>query len=275
MIFGLAAAVTWGTGDFGGGLLSRRTPLFGVVLASQLVGTAVALGLAIIRGESPPTVTDVGWSVAGGLAGGIGISALYQGLAVGRMGIVAPITGVIAALIPVVVGIGTEGLPPPVVVVGIGLAFVAVVLVSRVRDDRAGPSGVGLALLAGTMLGLLGVAVAQISDGHVFGPLTVLRATEGLLIGAIVIAGQQPWRSDRRLWPALAGVGIMDMAGNGAFILAVQAGSLAVAAVLSSLYPVTTVVLATVFLREHVTRSHAIGIGLAAVAIACIAGGSS
>jgi len=274
-VFGLAAAVTWGSGDFGGGLLTRRTPLFGVVLASQLVGTVVALVLAVLRGESAPLPADLGWSVVGGLAGGIGISALYQGLAVGRMGIVAPITGVIAAVIPVVAGVVFEGLPTPLVMVGIGLAFVAVVLVSQVRDDRAGPSGVGLALLAGVTIGALGVAIAQISDGHVFGPLTILRATEALLIVAIVLVGHRAWRPNLRLWPALAGVGILDMAGNGAFILAVQAGSLAVAAVLSSLYPVTTVVLASVFLRERVTRTHAAGIALAVVAIACIAAGSS
>jgi len=267
--------VTWGTGDFGGGLLSRRTPLFGVVLASQLVGAMVALALAVVRGESPPSAVDVAWSVAAGLAGGIGISALYQGLAVGRMGVVAPITGVTAALIPVAAGIAFEGPPPPLVLLGIGLAFVAVVLVSQVSDERAGPSGVGLAFLAGVTIGLLGVAIAQISAGRVFGPLTILRATEALLIGGIVVVGHQPWRSDRRLWPRLAGVGIMDMAGNGAFILAVQAGSLAVAAVLSSLYPVTTVVLATIFLRERVTRSHAVGIALAAAAIAFISAGSS
>ena len=275
MIFGLAAALTWGSGDFGGGLLSRRTPLFGVVLASQLAGTVVAIVLVVIRGESLPSGADVGWSVAGGLAGGIGISALYQGLAVGRMGIVAPITGVLAALIPVAAGIAFEGVPAPLVLVGIGLAFVAVVLVSRVSDDRTGPSGVGLALVAGVAIGLLGLAIAQLSEGHVFGPLTILRATEAVLVGAIVLVGHRAWRSDRRWWPALAGVGIMDMAGNALFILAVQAGSLAVAAVLSSLYPVTTVVLATIVLREPVTRSHAVGIVLAAAAIACISGGSS
>jgi drug/metabolite transporter (DMT)-like permease len=246
-----------------------------VVLASQLVGTVVALTLAVARGESAPLPADIGWSVVGGLCGGIGISALYQGLAVGRMGIVAPITGVLAALIPVVVGIAFEGLPTPLVVIGIGLAFVAVILVSRVGDEHAGPSGVGLALLAGVALGGLGVAIAQLSDGHVFGPLTVLRATEAVLIGAIVVVGRRAWRPARGLWPALAGVGLMDMAGNGAFILAVQAGSLAVAAVLSSLYPVTTVVLASIFLHERVTRSHAAGIALAVAAIACIAAGSS
>jgi drug/metabolite transporter (DMT)-like permease len=249
--------------------------LFGVVGATQLVGTAAALILAVVRGEGAPLPADVVWSLVGGLAGGIGISALYQGLAVGRMGIVAPITGVVAAVIPVVAGIVLDGLPTLPVIAGIGLAFVAVVLVSRVSDDRTGPSGVGLAFLAGISLGALGVAFGQISDGHVFGPLTILRATEVLLIGVIVLVGHRAWRPNRRLWPALAGVGILDMAGNGAFILAVQAGSLAVGAVLSSLYPVTTVVLASIVLRERVTRSHAAGIVLAVAAIVCIAAGSS
>lgn len=250
-------------------------PLFGVVLVSQLVGTVVALVLAVVGGETAPLPADVGWAVAGGVAGGIGISALYQGLAVGRMAVVAPITGVLAAVIPVLAGIAFEGAPTLPVILGIGLAFVAVVLVSRVTDDRAGPSGAGIALLAGIAIGGVGVAFSQISDGHVFGPLTVLRASEALLIGAIVLIGRRPWRPKANLWPALAAVGVLDMAGNAGFLLAVQAGSLAVAAVLSSLYPVTTVVLASVVLRERITRLHGVGIALAVGAIVCIAAGSS
>ena len=275
VVFGLAAAITWGTGDFGGGLLTRRAPLFGVVLASQLVGTAVALILAVVRGETAPSPADLGWSVCGGLCGGIGISALYQGLAVGRMGIVAPITGVIGGPHP------GRGRDRPRRAAGAACCSGSVSPSSRSSSSHvsatSAPDRRGSASRSwrASRLGLLGVAIAQISDGHVFGPLTVLRATEDLLIGAIVIVGRQAWRPPSGLWPALAGVGVMDMAGNGAFILAVQAGSLAVAAVLSSLYPVTTVVLATIVLHERVTRSHAVGIALAMAAIACIAAGSS
>src|SRR5207249_11721079 len=114
--------------------------------------------------EPMPSTADVSWSAAGGLAGGIGITALYQGLAVGRMGIVAPITGVMAATIPVAVGVAFQGIPAPIVLVGIALALVAVVLVSQVEDQRGGPSGLGLALVAGAALGLLGVCFSQISD---------------------------------------------------------------------------------------------------------------
>jgi drug/metabolite transporter (DMT)-like permease len=236
---------------------------------------ALALVLAIGRGESVPTPVDLGWSVLGGITGGVGIAALYRGLAVGRMGIVAPVTGVIAALIPVSAGIVLEGLPPSLVLVGIGLAIIAVILVSRVRDERSGPSGIGLALVAGLGIGSFSVFVAQISDGHAFGPLVVIRGAEAIFIAAAVLVSGSAWRPERRLVPAIAAVGILDMVGNGAFILAVQAGALAVAAVLSSLYPVTTVVLASIFLHERVTWTHALGIGLAVGAIVCIAVGST
>jgi drug/metabolite transporter (DMT)-like permease len=274
-VLGLVSAVAWGSGDFGGGLLTRRTALFGVVLISQLVGMALALVIAIARGEMAPTNVDLGWSVLGGAAGAIGITALYQALGVGRMGIVAPVTGVMAALIPVVAGIVLEGLPEPLALFGIGLAIVAVVLVSRVQDDAGGPSGIGLALVAGAGLGAFSVCISQVSDGHAFGPLVVMRGTEAALIAGAVIVTSSAWRPATRLVPAIAGVGVLDMIGNGAFILAVQAGSLAVAAVLSSLYPVTTVILATIFLRERVTRTHAVGIALAVTAIVCIAAGTA
>jgi drug/metabolite transporter (DMT)-like permease len=275
VVLGLVAAATWGSGDFAGGMLVRRAPVLGVALVSQLVGTAIALILALVRGETMPLPADLPWSVLAGASGGVGIVALYRGLAIGRMGVVAPVTGVLAATIPVGFGIIVEGLPSVLVEIGIGLAIVAVVLVSRVDDGRAGPSGMGLALVAGVAIGGFGVAVSQISNGHAFGPLTMIRATEALLIVAIAILGRQAWRVQPRLLPAMAGVGVLDMAGNAGFILSVQAGSLAVGAMLSSLYPVITVVLAAVVLRERITRDHAVGIVLAAAAITCIAVGSS
>ncbi len=236
---------------------------------------AIALVVAIVRSETAPTTADLAWSLLGGLAGGIGITALYQGLAVGRMGVVAPVTGVIAALIPVTAGIVLEGIPAPLVLVGIVLAVAAVILVSRVRDDRAAPSGLGLALTAGVSFGAFSVIIAQISEGHAFGPLAIIRATLTVLIGAVIVISRSAWRPERRLVPAISAVGVLDMAANGAFILAVQSGALAVAAMLSSLYPVTTVILAAIILRERVTRTHAVGIGLAIGAIVCIAAGST
>ena len=251
--------------------------MFGVVLVSQVVGMTIALVIAIAIGETAMLPQDVLWSILAAIGGGIGITALYQGLAVGRMGIVAPITGVMAALIPAAAGMILEGIPSALVLVGIALAVMAVVLVSRVPNDgiHDGPSGLRFALLAGLGLGAFSVFVAQISHGHAFWPLALIRGIEGVMLAGLIVVTRSPWRAPRRLLPAMAAVGALDMAGNGFFILAVQAGSLAVAAVLSSLYPVTTVILATVFLGERLTRSHAVGIGLAAAAIACIALGSA
>lgn len=276
MIFGLGSAIAWGAGDFGGGLTSRRAPVFGVVFISQIVGMSLAVVLALLLGETLFSGTDLGWSIAGGIAGGIGITSLYRALSIGRMAVVAPVTAVLAAMIPVAVGFATEGLPSQLVLAGIALAVVAVLLVSRVEDEADGRSaGLGLALLAGIGFGLFGACIGQLSDGHVFGPLAVVRATEAVMLVGVIVLTRSPWRPPRDLVLAICAVGVLDMAGNGAYILSAQAGSLAIASVLSSLYPVTTVILATLILREKVTRTHAVGIGLAATAVAMIAIGSA
>ncbi len=236
---------------------------------------AIAVVLAVGRGESAPNAADVGWSVAGGVLGAIGITALYQGLAAGRMAIVAPVTGLLAALIPVTAGIVLEGMPGPVVLTGIGVALVAVLLVSRIEDDGGGREGLGLAVVAGTAIGAFGIVIAQLSDGRVFGPLSIVRATEALVVIGFVLATRSAWRPRRAIVPGIVAIGVADMTGNALYIFAVQAGALAVASVVSSLYPVTTVILATVFLHERVTRSHAAGIVLAALAIVLIGIGSA
>lgn len=236
---------------------------------------AIALVLALIRGEPVPAPVDLGWSVVGGALGVLGITTLYRALAVGRMGIVAPVTGVLAAIVPVTAGIVLEGRPAPIVLLGIALAIGSVVLVTRADDGGTGRAGLDLAVVAGLSIGAFDVVLAQISDGSVFGPLTVIRATEGLLIVGVVLVTRAAWRPPGSLVPGIVGVGAADMAGNAGFILAVQTGALAVASVLSSLYPVATIILAAAVLREPVTRSHAAGIALAVLAIVLIGLGSA
>ena len=251
--------------------------MFGVVLVSQLTGMAIAAGLAILRNEPALTGPDVAWSVV--LAGSSAGSASPRSTAASPWGAWASSRrspGVLAALIPVIAGIVLEGLPDRLVLAGIGLALLAVVLVSRVADEGGGRQGLGLALLAGTTIGLFGVVINQISDGHVFAPLAIVRGIRG-----------GPDRRDhprdagppggptRNLLPVLLAIGVLDMAGNAGYIAAVQTGALAIASVCLGLYPVTTVVLAAVFLHERVTRSHAVGIVLASVAVALIGIGSA
>lgn len=269
-MLGLAAAVAWGGGDFGGGLASRRVPVFGVVLVSQITGFVLCLALAVLLRQAFPTGSDIAICIVGGILGAFGISMLYRGLAIGRMGIVAPITGVLAAVIPVVAGFITQGVPPPIVIVGIVFAVLAVILVSRVADESGGRAGLVEALAGGVAIGLFGVTIAQLSAGDVFADLSVIRLVQGALVAGAVLLLRSPWRPGRDWLLPLALIGVLDTAGNGFYLAAVQTGQLAIASVLSSMYPVVTVILAAVVLRERVTREHTIGIGLAGVAIALI-----
>lgn len=272
---GLLSALTWGAGDFGGGLMARRVPVLGVVAAAQAAGMVAALCFAILRGEPFPQGRDLVISLIAGGCGVLGMTALYHGLAVGRMGVVAPLTGVLAAVIPVCFGFFRDGVPHSATVVGIAVALVAVVLVTRSpgHDDR--PTGAKWGLLAGAGIGLFNVTVGSLSSAGAFGPLVVVRLVQAVVLVGLIAVWRQPWRMDRRDIAKLAGVGLLDMAGNASFIIAAQTGALAVASVLSSLYPVTTVVLAIAILRERLTRSHVFGIGLTAAAIVLISIGTA
>jgi drug/metabolite transporter (DMT)-like permease len=236
----------------------------------------LALALGIVRGEPIPQGMDLAWSAACGLCGVVGITALYRGLAFGRMGVVAPVTGVLAAVVPVSVGFVTEGVPGPAVIAGIVAALLSVVLVTRAPGhDEQQPSGLGWGLLAGAAIGLFNVFVGQLSDAGAFGPLVVVRLVQALMLVGLIVVTRQHVRIERSVIPPLLVVGTLDMTGNAAFIFATQAGQLAIASVLSSLYPVVTVLLAIVVLRERLTRSHVAGVVLTAVAIVLIGAGSA
>jgi len=250
--------------------------VLGVVGVTQFSGMVAALALALLLREPFPATADIGLAIAGGTFGVIGITCLYRGLSVGRMGVVAPVTGVLSAGVPVTFGFLTEGLPPPITVVGIAIALVAVVLVTRTPDAAVGrPSGLRWALLAGLAIGTASIFIGQFSRESAFGLLTIMRLVQASLVVAVIVLARQPWRIPRDVVPKLVVVGLLDMGGNAAFILAAAAGELAIAAVLSSLYPVVTVLLAITLLREHLTRSHVVGIALTGLAIALIAGGAT
>jgi len=274
-VLGLAAAAAWGAGDFGGGLASRRAPVYGVVLVSQATGMLLSGAGAVALGETVPGPADILVCFVAGILGAFGITMLYRGLAIGRMGIVAPVTGVLAAVIPVIAGFLTEGVPHPIVVIGIVIAVVAVVLVSRVAGETGGRSGLREALIGGMAIGFFGVAIAQLSEGNVLSALTLIRLFQGVLVVVAVVGTRAVWRPTGSILPALVVIGVLDTLGNAFYLMAVQTGQLAIASVLSAMYPVMTIILAAIVLREPITRGHTVGIGLAAVAIALIGAGAS
>jgi len=211
--------------------------------------------------------------VVAGWGGALGIIALYIGLSRARMGLVAPITGVIAAALPVVVGGILQGPPGPIRAAGIVVAVVAIVLASRPSVSDGSWDGIRFAVAAGVGFGLFATFISRVTPGHVFVPLSVARVADIGLLVAIVVATRRPWRIPGPVLPLVLVAGVLDMGGNAFFILAAQAGRLDVAAVLSSLYPVTTVILAFVVLRERLVLGQAIGIALALLAIVLIAAG--
>jgi drug/metabolite transporter (DMT)-like permease len=271
--FGLGAAAAWGASDFGGGFASRRTSSIIVVLVSQMVGLAVVAAMVAVDGEPLRSPADLAWGAAAGLAGAIALVAFYRALAVGRMGLVAPVAGVLGAALPLVVGSITEGLPSGGRLVGIALAMVAVFLVSRPDEEIDGREGLGLALAAGVGFGSFFVLLHNAGRSAVLWPIIGSRTASSVAMVLFLVAVRRGVRMPLRVFPVVALAGLMDMGGNVLYIVASSSGTLAVAAVLSSLYPVVTVILAWLFLGERVARVHAFGIVVAAVAIALIGAG--
>jgi drug/metabolite transporter (DMT)-like permease len=277
-LLGLASAASWGAGDFTGGLAARRSPLLGVLVLGQATGTVLCAAVALLTGEVAPPAASLAWAVAAGATGAVGLGALYRGLAVGRMAVVAPISAVLSAAIPVAWGALSEGLPPPLRLAGFGLGLLGIWLVARPGDagraggDGAGRAGVGLALLAGVGIGGFLVFVNLGAHGGTFWPLTAARGTALLLFLAAALGRGRAWRPAAAALPLILLSGALDAGGNALFVLAAQAGRLDVAAVLSSMYPASTVVLAAILLRERLGRGQVLGLAAALGAIALIAG---
>lgn len=273
---GLLASIGWGLSDFGGGLTSRRGPVLGVLLWSQVASLAIGLPIALSRTEPVMQPLDLTISIVGGALGSSGLALLYRGLSVGRMGVVAPVAAVLTAVLPVGFGFLTQGIPSIVSIGGIACAVVSVILVSRSPGAADGrPSGLWYGIGAGTVFGLFTVAVSLLGDGLILSPIIVIRVASCLAIASWIFVRRRPWRVARQLWPALVAVGVIDMASTVAYLLAIGIGPLAIAAILASLYPVVTAVLAAVVLRERISPIHALGIVVAGVAVVLIAGASA
>ncbi|MCL7451949.1 MAG: DMT family transporter [Anaerolineae bacterium] len=272
VIFGLASAASWGAGDFSGGLASRRTNVYSVVMLSQSAGLVLLAGLALLLSEPVPSLADMLWAAGAGLAGGLALAALYRGLAIGRMGVVAPMSAVVSAAVPVLFGLFFEGLPGASQILGFGLALGAVWFVSRPDGTAAaGTPELALALLAGLGFGLFLIVIDRLSSTAVLWPLVTARAASITLIALTVLFLRQPALPAWRQLPLIVVVGIFDAGGNAFYALAARAGRLDAAAVLSSLYPAATVLLARFILDERLAPRQWAGIAAALLAVVLIA----
>jgi len=271
VVFGLASAACWGAGDFCGGLATRRTRVYGVVIASQIVGVTMLVALALAFGEAVPPIPHLLWGSLGGAAGMVGLIAFYRALAVGRMGVAAPVGGVIGAAVPAILGAVMDGWPGTVKAAGFALALAAVWLIARSEDTNARADGLGLAIIAGLCFGIFFAAIHRASVVAVFWPLVAARLTSLSLLFVYTGLTRQPRLPERAHLALIVLVGVLEVGGNAFYALAAHAGRLDVAAVISSLYPAGTVWLAWLILKEHITRLQIVGIVVALAAIVLIA----
>ena len=271
LVFGLASALAWGAGDFSGGLATKRGNVYSVVLISQIIGGFFLAILALLLRETFPPTNDLLFGAVAGLAGVIGLLALYSGLATGRMGIVAPLTAVLSATIPIIFSLFTEGIPPTMQIFGFGLALVAVWLLS----GAGGTEGVqitelGYAVIAGSGFALFFILIDQANETAVFWPLVMARIASVTFLGLFILLRGVWERPSRKQLPLIILAGMLDALGNAFFTLSARYGRLDLAAILSSLYPASTVLLAQLILHERLDRNQWIGVIVALLAVVLI-----
>lgn len=286
IVLGALAAVTYGAADFIGGLMTRRhAHVLTVVLLSQAIGGVALLpALAVVSGDLTRRTVVTGLSA--GIFGAIGIVLLYAGLARGRMSVVAPVVAVLASIVPVGVGLLIGERPSPLAMAGVAVAMGAVGLVSTARDydprdvDRKrdltsapGASGLTEAVGAGIALGVFYVVLSRGGIGSGLYPVAFARISSLAFVGAVVGIKQPPLRPAGGSILGIGTAGVLEVAAHALYLIASRKGLLSLVAVVASMYPASTVILARVVLRERFTWSQMAGLLLAVPAIALIATG--
>lgn len=268
----LAAAVSWGIGDFLGGLKSRSLRPVAVLIVAQPIGGALLGTWVAIRGQGPPG-SEVLWACVASVFGTVGLIAFYRGMAAGALSIVAPIAGAGAA-IPVIWGLARGDNPSSYQEFGFAAALIGVVLASFERNPQAArvAAGVGWAAIAMLAFGGYYIPMHAASQGDFLWAAFIFRLTSTTLIAASWLV-LRPARARRADLPALASIGILDTGGNVFFAASSTKGLVSVVSILASLYPVVTVLLARAVLDERVHRSQELGIALTLAGIVLISAG--
>lgn len=279
VVLGLAASLSWGLADFVGGLKSRTLHVVVVLAVSQSVALALLAAAAVVAGDGPPEAGHLAVAGLSGVAGLLGLAAFYRALAVGSMAVVAPIGG-LAPVLPVAVGLATGDRPGAVAITGIALALAGVVLASREAEpeeaampNRAVAAGSGLALIAAVGFGSFMLGLDSAAEGGVVWALLVARVASVVLIAAALVVVRPDIGAARGHLGAIAAVGVLDMGANALFTIAATEGLVSIASVLSSLYPVVTVLLAVALLGERPRRLQLAGVALVLAGVAAIATG--
>jgi drug/metabolite transporter (DMT)-like permease len=270
VLFGLAASLCWGSGDFNGGLASRRDNPSSVVLGSYSVGFVFLVALALISREIVPDRASLLWGAVAGVAGVLGLLSFYSALSLGKMGIAAPVSAVLTASLPVLFSAVTTHLPALQQLGGFVLALLAIGLIARPERTIGPPKGIGLSLLAGCCFGAFFILISRVQHASTFWPLAAARLTSVVVLATLLRLRRKPLLPAMTVAPLVALAGLLDAGGNAFFVLAAHSGRLDIAAILSSLYPAATVLLAALVLRERMTWVQGTGILLVLLAVPLI-----
>lgn len=270
--YGMAAVLAWGTSDFLGGYATRRANAF-LFTAVVNIGGLLLVGTLATASHAPfPSGRSAAWVLAGGISGGAALAIFYRALSSGRMGLTAPVAAVLGAAIPVFFSMFTEGLPGRIPLLGFAFAAVGLWLITR-TEDGIRPDGIGLAVLAGIGFASFYLCVRQAGNAPAFWIASLTR-TGGLIITGLIVLINGKFLDITPAgvrWGVLTGC--IDSMGTILFVCASQAGRLDEAVVISSLYPAVTVLLARLFLKEHLTRWRFVGLLAALAAVPMIAAG--
>jgi drug/metabolite transporter (DMT)-like permease len=274
ILFGIASAFSWGTGDFIGGLVGRRTGALRSTLYVQSFGLIPLVPLAIFSGEPGMAQVDWMWSAIAGLVGTMALLALYRSLSKGQMSTTAPVAAVISAALPVIVGIKKDGVPSLPTLAGFALALAAIWLLSRnsadMKTSQIKATDFALPVFSGLGFGVYYILMNKASHVNVFAPLAAARGTGTFVLIVLAVINKKLQLSSARLWPLVAMNVAFDIGGSLFFILAGQSGRMDTAAVLASLYSGVTVFMAWLVAKEHIKPIQRMGILASMIAIILI-----
>ncbi len=279
VILALAAACSWGTSDFLGGLKSRTVSLPSVLVVSQIAGLVLMAAVALVRHASPPGWPALGFAVLAGGCGLAGLATLYRGMAVGMMSVVAPIAA-LAPVIPILFGLLTGERPRPLQVAGMVVALLGVILISAQGSSASAQvsprnfwTGVVLAAMAAVAFGGLFLTIHLASQTDVVWAVFIQRIAAVVLLGAVVLVRRESIHVTRSDLPSLLAIGGLDVAGTTLFAAASAVGLVSLASVLASLHPVTTVLMARFVVNERLRRVQQAGFLVSMVGVALISAG--
>ncbi len=271
-VYALGAVCTWGISDFLGGYTARRFNSFFLAMIGHAGGFSMVFAIAASRHMALPAPSSMAWAMLAGASGGTALALFYRALSQGKMGLAAPMSTVIGAAIPAVFSFWVEGFPKPLAIAGFGLALIGIWLISR-PEDAGRPQGLGLAAIAG--LGFAGfyIFMKEARSGAALWLAACSRGASLVVTAIITVAGKKfsPFYAKGAVIGALAGC--LDVSGTVMFVRAAQTGRLDTTVVLTSLYPVITILLAGMILKERFTPWKTAGMAAALAAVPMIARG--